>query len=316
MLWRYILELGRFYDREKRFIVFICLSLLFATLAFISFSIFKDRAISFERYLLNNDYENLYKHINRPDFSQEIFKAYMNYNFGSDISIAKKTKNKNGINYKIITSQGEKIISLESDGKDYLWNFNDYIYNWVITIPKSAKLYIENQSFENKDGQVEIEKIPFGVYDIKVSMESCEPYSHRIMAGQNVEIKMSISKDTIEKCKNIINEYLMFKESAINNRFVSEVSCVDKQSGVYKEVVDEVEWLKTEDFKCTKSLIGIEVVNSTINKDNIIILDVKEIWSVKINNEGNLSEKNEEHFNRYFINTDDKFIISQIKTIK
>lgn len=95
---------------------------------------------------------------------------------------------------------------------------------------------------------------------------------------------------------------------------IKEINCIDKSSGIYKEVIDEVEWLKKADYKINKSIVENNIIDSSINDSDQIILKTQERWNIKITSEMGVSEKTDDILNVYYINTNDNYIISQIKT--
>jgi hypothetical protein len=309
------MEVKRLYNKEIRFIAICILALMVIISSVFAVMMLKNKNNKFEEYLVSKNYEELYSYIENPDFSLHVFKSYIDYNFGSNINIIDKAEKENEIQYKIKTLDGDKTIRLVKIDKKGKWLFDDYTYNWGINVPSNAQVYIEEQQIENNNGEVLINKIPFGVYNLKVAMENCKPYLERVMSGQNLSIKLSISDDTLNKCRVSIEEYLKFKENAINNKTIGDINYIDKSSGLYKEVLDEVEWLKTADFKTSKNLVNLNLVKGTI-EDGILIVEAVEKWNVKINNDGNISEKVEEHKNLYSLVPGEKFIIHQIKTNK
>jgi hypothetical protein len=310
------MEVKRLYNKEVRFLIaFISVVVILISAAF-SYIIIRSNSDSFEKYLTSNNYNKLYSYIESASFSEPVFISYMDYNLGKDITIIDRIKTNDNITYKVKTSQGEKTINLTKKDKKYIWNFNDFTYNWQIGIPANAKIYVENEEVENKNGQALIESIPSGVYEVKVTMDNCNPYIAKIMSGQNIQIKLDLSDAALSKCKDTIEEYLKFKENAFNKRKIDNITSIDKNSGLYKEVVDEIEWLKTVDFKSTKSLAELTVVKGYLDEDERILIDVVEKWNVKIDNDGNVSEKIDEYKNTYSLVQGEKLIISQIKTNK
>jgi hypothetical protein len=307
------MEVNRLYNKEIKFVIGCLLSLLILISSVVAIVISKSNNDKFEEYLANKNYERLYSYIEAPDFSLDVFKSYMDYNYGSEINLIDKTEKENEVEYKLKTPEGDKTIKLVKENKKYKWIFNDYVDNWNISIPANAQVYVQGELIENNNGQAVINKIPFGIYELKIIMENCKPYIEKIMAGQNISIKLSLSDDTLSKCRVSIEEYLKFKENAINNKTVGDIKYIDKSSGLFKEVVDEVEWLKTADFKTSRNLVSLALTNGTFN-DGIFVVEAIEKWNIKINNEGHISEKVESYKNMYSLVPGEKFIINQIKT--
>lgn len=307
------MEVGRLYNKEKQFLVVVFSSILALLLGIISIFIIKNRTSPLERAVLKSDYREIYKYIRDPDFTESVFKAYMEYNFGKKIDILEKNKSKYALEYKINGVNGIKKINLVKD-KEYIWNFDDYTYNWTINASKGTSIFIEDKEYKAVDGIVEIPRIPFGVYSLKAGLKGCSDYETRIMAGQSIQIKMELSEETIERCSDTIREYIKFKENAINTRQIGEIGCLSKDSGLYKELLEEIQWLKKQDFKAERKLVDL-VIKKGFMEDNSIAVDTAEKWEIYIKSDGNESKKIEEYNNRYIISPGEKYIINQIKTI-
>lgn len=307
------MEVSRLYKKEKQFVIIVFTCIFAIVAGIISIFLVKNRTSPMERALVKSDYKEVYKYIRNPDFTEQVFKAYMDYNFGKNLEILERNKSKSGLEYKIKGTNDIKTIKFEKD-KGYFWNFEDYIYYWTINAPKGTSVFIEDQEYKSNNGLIEIPRIPFGVYSLKAKLENYSDYETRIMAGQNIQIKMELSSDTIGKCSDVIKEYLSFKQTAINSKELGEVGCLSKSSGLYKELVEEIQWLKKQDFKTGKKLMDFEIKKGFLD-DNNIILDVHEKWEIYIKSDGNESTKVEEYNNRYTVLSGEKYIINQIKTI-
>ncbi|TDT61094.1 hypothetical protein [Fonticella tunisiensis] len=312
------MEIKRLHKKETRFLVLICgLGAVLALSAmFLFYFIWGNKTGFFEKNLINNNYPQLYKFIENPDFNEGIFKAYMDYNFGNKIEVLEKVKSGEYIYIKVRGVQGVRNISLVNRNGKYRWEFSDYVYNWQIKVPEKAVVYVENNEVQNKEGIVQIEKIPFGVYNLKVVMRNCEPYTTRIMAGQKAEIKLEPSKEIVNKCKDYLWEYFKFKEGIINGGKPGEISCVDKGSGIYSEIIDEASLYADDNFKVTKKLMEYKIEKAYFNDEGNIILDVSEKWDVEINNQGEVDKKTENNKNKYVFKTDNDIKLIQIKTNK
>lgn len=308
------MEVSRLYKKEKQFVIMIYSLIFILILGAVALIFFKNRTSPFERAMAGSDYKTLYKYIKNPEFSEGVFGAYINYNYGKSIEIIEKTKSKDAIEYKVKGTNGVKNIKLFKENNKFIWNFDDFTHNWGINVSEGASVFIEDQEYKSKEGLVLIEKIPFGVYNLKAKLQGCSDYEMKIMSGQNINIAMEISKDTIYSCNTVVKDYLTFKEKALNTRQVGEVDCLSKDSGLYKEMLQEVEWLKKQDFKSERKLISFEIKKGIIQSGKII-LDVYEKWDTKVTTDENQSTKIEEYNNRYVISQGEKYIINQIKTI-
>ncbi|EYE88325.1 hypothetical protein Q428_08435 [Fervidicella metallireducens AeB] len=310
------MEIRRLYKQEKIFLLKESFSAALIIMLFyliISSISFKN---SFEEALKNMDYKKLYSYIESPDFSENIFKSYMKHNFGENYEIVGKNNLKDEIVFNLQTDQGVKNISVNKIKGKYVWIFNDYIYNWHIKLPNNARLFINGEEFKNIDGEVLISKIPFATYDVDVEMKNCDKYHSRLMAGQDMEIKLNVSKEVVKKCEEIIKEYLKFKENAVNNRKLIEINCIDKNSGVYNEVAEEIKWLNQQDYKINKKFISLKTENAVIDSNGTIYIDVIEQWNSYLIADGNKSNNIETNKIRYIIETLNGFKIIQFKTIE
>lgn len=307
------MEVKRLYDRERRLITGLIIGAAFIILAGV-LTVAPIGRKTFKDYLLDKNYEKLYTFIKEPDFSFNIFSTYMDYNYGGNINIINTEKSDNTIIYKVQTDVGEKFIMLQKKEGEIIWNFDDYIYDWKITIPKYASLFIENMEFENNEGEVLIGRLPFAVYQMRVTAKNCIDYDAKVMAGQKLSIKLDITASAMKNSKEVVNEYISFKSDAINRGLINNISCVDKDSGIYKEVVDQVEWLKNIDYKMIKELQDFRIENGWIDFDGIICLAVIESWNTTIISENGESKTYDEYRNMYFIDPEDNFKIVKIKT--
>jgi hypothetical protein len=101
------MRIKKFYNREIRFL-FVVLMFL-ASAVFVSFLLVnKKQADPFAEYLLNADYRALYGYIEKPEFSEEIFKNYVEYNFGRDTRVISRRQVGDNISYKVRTIAGNK----------------------------------------------------------------------------------------------------------------------------------------------------------------------------------------------------------------
>lgn len=306
------MEVKRLYDRERKLMRTLIILAIIIILAGI-FLIITIRKDSFKDYLINKDYYKLYTFIENPDFSFDIFNTYMDYNYGGDIDIINTEKDENYIKYDIKTDVGEKTILLQEQKGKSIWVFNDYIYDWHIKIPPKANISIGTIQLENKGGEVILDKLPFAVYPINISSQYYEAYNEKVMAGQKINIKMNIASDTMKICEEVVNEYLNFKKDAINLGVINEVNCVEKGSGIYKEVMEEMEWLKNVDYKVSRELISILPEKCIVDDDGIICLEVIETWDTTIINGNGENITTDKYKNNYFIDPEENFEIVKIK---
>lgn len=306
------MEVKRFYDREGRYIkVFFIAAVILVITGVIAAVKFERK--TFEDYLIEKDYEKLYSFIEKPDFTPEIFKIYMDYSYGGKIDIISREKHNNYAIYTIDTDVGEKMINLEKRNSRNIWLFNDYVYDWSIRVPKEASVYMQNQLLENKDGEVKVDKLPFAVYDLNIKMENCIDYKERVMAGQKLAIKMEVDLKSMESCREAIEEYLNFKKNTINFGTIDNITCVDKDSGVYREVIEQMEWTKSLDYKMNKVLSSLVIEKGDIDYDGVICVEAVELWETTIINENGENITTDKYRNLYFINPHEGFKIIKIK---
>lgn len=306
------MEVKRFYDREIKLVRAFFIIFAFIVIAGILL-ITRFGKKSFSDYLLAKDYEKLYTFIEKPDFSIDIFNCYMDYNYGGEIKITNTEKDNNNIKYIINTDVGEKVISLEERRGKSIWLFNDYVYDWYIKLPKLASIYIENLQLKNNEGEVIIDKLPFAVYQLSVKSNNFEDYNERVLAGQKLIIKMDITPETIKICEEAIMEYLGFKENAINLGIIDDIKCVEKESGLYKEIIEQMEWMKTIDYKISRDLSDLLIEAAYLDNDGVICIDVVESWNTTIINENGENITSDKYKNSYFISSDENFKIIKIK---
>lgn len=306
------METKRLYDRERRLIIALIMAAAFIILTGI-LVIGRVGRDSFKDSLINKDYEKLYKYIENPDFSYNIFNAYMVYNYGGDIDIINTEKSADQIKYTIATDTGEKSITLEKrNGKDF-WIFSDYVYDWNIKIPKNSKISIENMEFENKEGEVAISKLPFAVYQMNITAENCKDYNERVLSGQKLAIKLDIAPSAMKVIEEVIKEYINFRKNAINSGVINNINVVEKESGIYKEVVEEVEWLKNADYEISKEMNNLIIEKGTVDFDGTICVTAVEVWDTTIINENGENFTTDKYRNIYYINPEDNFKIIKIK---
>ncbi|CDF58519.1 hypothetical protein [Thermobrachium celere] len=306
------------YDLEKKYLIRRILPFVAILVLALIFVLVKprDKYTAFEKSLLEKDYKALYDMILHKDFTYQVFEEYVKYNFSDDVVI----KNKYNIGetqYITLNSKtGEKSIKIVKVKNKYYWDFDDYVYNWIIKVPLYASVEVAGQVYENKDGSVTIERIPFASYEVKIKLKGCEDFNGRILAGQKIDIKLELSKEVLDKCKIAIYDYLKFKEEALENKKISEVQCLYTDSGLYNEVLNEIEWLKTVDYKFQKRLKNWEVLSAKLKHSGVIEVDVKEEWEVKVVTDENESVSTVVQVNRYFVEMGDVYKIIQINTIK
>lgn len=306
------MEVKRLYDREKRLIMTIIIAGVFLVLTG-ALLIAKIRVSSFKDYLIDKDYEKLYTFIENPDFTFNIFNTYMDYTYGGDIKIINTEKNQGHIKYIIATDTGEKSIVLEEKNGRKVWTFNDYVYDWEINVPKSARIFIENMEFENIEGKVKINKLPFAVYQVSINAENCSDYNEKVMAGQKLSIQMDIAPGALKICREVINQFIDFKRNAINFKVIGDISCVDKDSGIYKEVIEQVDWLKNIDYKISKEMSNLMIQKYWMDFDGTICVELVEVWDTTIVNENGENMTTDKYKNIYYINPEDNFKIVKIK---
>lgn len=306
------MEVRRFYDRERKYIRTFFIIAVIIIIAGVT-AIIKFERKTFKDYLVEKNYEKLYSFIENPDFSFDIFNIYMDYNYGGEINIISTEKQNNYIKYIINTDVGEKTIILEKKEGRNIWLFNDYVYDWSISLPKKASIYIENQQLENKDGEVKIDKLPFAVYGLNIKSENCMDYTERVLAGQKLAIKLDVKPEALEICQEAIGEYLNFKKNAINFGTIDNIDCVDKESGVYSEVIEQMEWTKNLDYKISKTLSSLVIEKGSIDYDGIISVEAVEVWETTIINENGENIASDKYKNIYFINPYKNFKIIKIK---
>lgn len=306
------MEVRRLYDREKRLIMSLILAgvfLIFTGILLIA----KIKGSSFKDYLIDKNYEKLYTFIENPDFTYNIFNTYMDYNYGGDIKIINTEKKQGHTKYTIATDTGEKSIVLEEKDGTKFWAFNDYVYDWEINVPKSARLFIENMEFENIEGKVKISKLPFAVYQVRINADNCIDYNEKVLAGQKLGIKMDIDSGALKVCREVINQYIDFKSNAINFKVINDISCVEKDSGIYKEVIEQVDWLKNIDYKISKVMSSLTIEKCWMDFDGIICVALVEVWDTTIINENGENITTDKYKNIYYINPKDNFKIVKIK---
>jgi hypothetical protein len=305
----------KLYNKEIKFLFIWLIAILILTSTVI-FTAFRKNTSKFETMLQSRNYDTIYSYIEKPDFSKEMFKKYMNYNFGDKISIISRNKKSESIDYVLKGINRDIAVNLVKKNDKYVWLFDDYLYSWHIKLPKSAKLYIEGERIDNNDGEIIINRLPFSIYNVKTFFVNIETYNENILAGQNLDIKFKLPEEAAGRCNEIIKNYLALEESAVNNKNIDGMNTdfLDLKSGIFKEITDEIEWLKKQDYKLTKKLISEKIVNSEISDDDIICVDVLEKWDVTIVYDKNTSHETQDNIRKYFIKSGQKYIISQIQT--
>lgn len=305
------MEVKRLYNRERSFMVFA--SIMFISIAVTAVVLISSiKHDSFKENLIKGNYDSLYNCIENADFSREVFYAYMDYNYGKDKKIVSIKHSSNAIEYIVKGSQEEKVIKLYKKNRRYFWAFDDYIYGWEIKVPMDAEVMVEDMQFLNENGIVRITRIPFSVYEITIEAKNCEKFKSRMLVGQNISVRMKPSAYVIKRCKRSILEYLSFKELPIKEDL--DTKCVDKTSGLYREVIDEAAWLKANGYLISKKIISMEIFDEFMDIYGIVYVTVKENWNIEVSNEGRIEAKNEIDMNTYRINPSGNFMIEEVKT--
>lgn len=311
------MKVKRFYNLEIKFLLRkISIGVLPIIVLLIVLLSFKDNETIFEKSFKERDYRALYNLIDNRDFSFDVFQKYMEYNFPNDTVLKSKVVEKQKSTLIYTSKKGDKVVILEKSNGKQNWKFDDYVYDWTIKVPLQAKVMVCGEELENKEGVVTIKKIPFALYDVKITLQGCEEYNNKVLAGQKIEVKLDLAKEVIDRCKQTISEYLKFKESSIQNKKVEEVQCLYNNSGLYTEVLNEIEWLNTIDYKYEKKLLGFEVLSAKLKYSGIIEIDVKENWEVKVKTDEMESTNNTSSLNKYIVEMGDNYKITQINTIQ
>lgn len=311
------MKVKRFYNLEIKFLLRkISIGVLPIIVLLIVLLSFKDNETIFEKSFKERDYRALYNLIDNRDFSFDVFQKYMEYNFPNDTVLKSKVVEKQKSTLIYTSKKGDKVVILEKSNGKQNWKFDDYVYDWTIKVPLQAKVMVCGEELENKEGVVTIKKIPFALYDVKITLQGCEEYNNKVLAGQKIEVKLDLAKEVIDRCKQTITEYLKFKESSIQNKKVEEVQCLYNNSGLYTEVLNEIEWLNTIDYKYEKKLLGFEVLSAKLKYSGIIEIDVKENWEVKVKTDEMESINNTSSLNKYIVEMGDSYKITQINTIQ
>ncbi|WDC83525.1 hypothetical protein PL321_12555 [Caloramator sp. mosi_1] len=172
----------------------------------------KDEYTAFEKSLKERDFRALYSMIINKDFTYGVFEEYIRYNFGDEIYIKEKHKTEDGYILKVDSKTGEKTLKIKKIKNKLYWDFDDYVYDWTLKVPLYSTVEVCGVVYENKDGIVTIEKIPFATYNVKIKLKGCEDYQNRILAGQKLEVKLELSKEVVDRCKEAIYDFLKFKE--------------------------------------------------------------------------------------------------------
>lgn len=302
----------RFFKSEIKFLLILILIII---LPIIIVGGSKLRKRDFKYYLLNKDYDKLYTFIRYPSFTKKVFEKYMSYNFSGDLEIL-EDKRANGYRFITVkTDKGEKIISLSlEDGKEY-WFFNDYANDFSIEAPLNAKVFIEDMVYINTTGRLKVEKLPLALYDVEAVLENCIPFRKKILAGQNFKIEMKLKEEAIKTCLKSIEDYYNFYQNSINTLKIQDISVLDKNSGLYKEVLDEIAWNKDLGNKVKKKILSYELKEAILENQNIK-LKIKEKWEIKIDDGKKQSQKSEEYEKYYIFLYSKPNLISQIITNK
>lgn len=307
------MEVKRLYNREYGFLAFVSIVLiLIALTALILTAMLKGD--SFKEQLIKGNYNSLYNYIENADFSKEIFYAYMDYNYGENRKIISVKHSDDEIEYTIKGNQEEKVIRLYKKKRRYVWDFDDYVYGWEIKVPVDSEVVIQDTPFYNNDGIVMIKKIPFSVYDITINAKNCEPLKTKMLVGQNIAVSLKPSDYVIKRCNKSISEYLSLKELPLKSD-LEKIKCIDKNSGLYREALDEAEWLKGNGI-VSKKMIKVEICDAFMDAYGVLYITVKESWDIEVTNEGKTEIKNENNMNMYTIAPCKNFIIEAVKTVK
>lgn len=311
------MKVKRFYNLEIKFMLRkISIGLLPIIVLLIVLLSLKDNETIFEKSFKERDYRALYNMIDNRDFSFDVFQKYMEYNFPNDTVLKNKVVDKQKTTLTYTSKKGDKVVILQKNNGKLNWKFDDYVYDWTIKVPLQAKVQVCGEDLENKDGVVLIKKIPFGLYDVKITLQGCEDYNNRVLAGQKIEVKLDLAEEVIERCKETIGEYLKFKENAIQNKKVEEVQCLYNNSGLYTEVLNEIEWLNSIDYKYEKKLLGFELLSAKLKYSGVIEIDVKENWQVKVKTDEMENTNSTSSINKYIVEIGDSYKITQINTIQ
>lgn len=311
------MKVKRFYNLEIKFMLRkISIGLLPIIVLLIVLLSLKDNETIFEKSFKERDYRALYNMIDNRDFSFDVFQKYMEYNFPNDTVLKNKVVDKQKTTLTYTSKKGDKVVILQKNNGKLNWKFDDYVYDWTIKVPLQAKVQVCGEDLENKDGVVLIKKIPFALYDVKITLQGCEDYNNRVLAGQKIEVKLDLAEEVIERCKETIGEYLKFKENAIQNKKVEEVQCLYNNSGLYTEVLNEIEWLNSIDYKYEKKLLGFELLSAKLKYSGVIEIDVKENWQVKVKTDEMENTNSTSSINKYIVEIGDSYKITQINTIQ
>ncbi|MCX7950678.1 MAG: hypothetical protein N2594_01855 [Clostridiales bacterium] len=311
------MKVKRFYNLEIKFMLRkISIGLLPIIVLLIVLLSLKDNETIFEKSFKERDYRALYNMIDNRDFSFDVFQKYMEYNFPNDTVLKNKVEDKQKTTLTYTSKKGDKVVILQKNNGKLNWKFDDYVYDWTIKVPLQAKVQVCGEDLENKDGVVLIKKIPFALYEVKITLQGCEDYNNKVLAGQKIEVKLDLAEEVIERCKETIGEYLKFKENAIQNKKVEEVQCLYNNSGLYTEVLNEIEWLNSIDYKYEKKLLGFELLSAKLKYSGVIEIDVKENWQVKVKTDEMENTNSTSSINKYIVEIGDSYKITQINTIQ
>ncbi|WDU82193.1 hypothetical protein [Caloramator sp. Dgby_cultured_2] len=92
---------------------------------------------------------------------------------------------------------------------------------------------------------------------------------------------MKLKEEAIKTCLKSIEDYYTFYQNSINTLKVQNVSVIDKNSGLYKEVLDEIAWNKDLGNKVMKKILSYELKEAILESEKIKI-KIKEKWEIKI----------------------------------
>ncbi|KRQ87250.1 hypothetical protein ABG79_01053 [Caloramator mitchellensis] len=299
----------RLFNREVYFILFI-LMIILTPIILVGGKMFANR--DFEYYLKNKDIDKLYSFIKYPSFSKKIFEEYFKYNFDGKIEIKEKKEMNNFAFLTVKTYSNEKIIILRKDDNKVYWDFNDYSTPFSITAPLNTKIFLEDMVYINTSGEVKIQNIPFGLYNLEAVLENCKTFSEKILSGQNLRINLELNDAAIENCKDIIRKYHEFYQKSINNYKIQDTEIIDKDRGIFNELIDEINWYKESNIKVKKNLNSFEIKNAYIDDNNQINIDTLETWDVEIKDEKRINKKNETYNKKYILLNPDYKIIQII----
>jgi len=126
---------------------------------------------------------------------------------------------------------------------------------------------------------------------------------------------MKLKEEAIKTCLKSIEDYYNFYQNSINTLKIQDISVLDKNSGLYKEIMDEIAWNKDLGNKVKKKILSYELKEAILENENIK-LKIKEKWEIKIDDGKKQSQKSEEYEKYYIFPYSKPNLISQIITNK